>query len=103
MRRPLRLTTALQCLALAGLLATVACQNSSSPTTAGASKIAVTASAGGPVTIKTSSAEFEVLPSGYVRAYLVKEGKRLTLDDPDASGSLNAVTVDGKEIADFTL
>jgi alpha-galactosidase len=103
MRRLFRLTTALECLALAGLLAMVACQNSSSPTTSSASKITVTTNPGGPVTIKTSSAEFEVLPSGYVRAYLLKEGKRLTLDDPSASGSLNSVTVNGKEIADFTL
>jgi alpha-galactosidase len=105
MRRPSRFAAVLQCIVLASTLGIIACQNSSSPTVAGSSKIVVTVNPGGPVAIKTSSADFEILPSGYVEAYLLKQGKRLTLDDPAGSGpdSSNSVTVDGKEIADFTL
>jgi alpha-galactosidase len=105
MRQLSRFASVLQCLVLASSLAFIGCQNGSSPTTAGLSKIVVTANPGGPVTIKTASAEFEFLPSGYVQAYLLKQGKRLTLDDPAGSGpeSSNSVTVAGKEIANFTL
>jgi len=41
---------------------------------------------GGPVVVTTSTAEFQILPSGYLQATLLKDGKRLTLDDP-AEGS----------------
>src|SRR5271165_3051977 len=41
---------------------------------------------GGPVVITTSTAEFQILPAGYLQATLLKDGKRLTLDDP-AEGS----------------
>src|SRR5437763_9636589 len=42
---------------------------------------------GGPVIITTSAAEFQILPSGFVQATLVKDGKRMTLDDPAAGSS----------------
>lgn len=42
-------------------------------------KAAVTA--GGPVVLSSSTAEFQVLPSGYIQAFLVKDGMKLTLDD----------------------
>ncbi len=41
---------------------------------------------GGPIVVTTSTAEFQILPSGYLQATLLKDGKRLTLDDP-AEGS----------------
>jgi alpha-galactosidase len=46
------------------------------------SDIKVTISDGGPVILQTSTAEFQLLPSGYLQAYLVKDGKKLTLDEP---------------------
>ncbi|HEV2348535.1 MAG TPA: alpha-galactosidase [Terriglobia bacterium] len=65
-----------------------------------ASSVVVTRSSGGPVVIKSSSAEFDILPTGYVQGFLLKDGKRLTLDEPDTStGTLHA---DGKEFQDFT-
>ncbi len=67
------------------------------------SAIEVAAKPGGPLVLKTPAAEFEVLPSGYVRAYLLKDGKRLTLDEPDSAGSPETVRVGGKEIHDFAL
>ena len=105
MRRRPRFAAILQCVVLASSLIIIACQNNSSSTAAGPSKIIVTVNPGGPVTIRTASADFEILPSGYVQAYLLKQGKRLTLDDPAGSGpdASNSVTVDGNEIADFTL
>src|SRR5947209_12367141 len=42
---------------------------------------------GGPAIITTSAAEFEILPSGFVQATLVKDGKRMTLDEPAAGSS----------------
>ena len=69
------------------------------------SSVVVTVNPGGPVTIKTSKAAFEVLSSGYIRAYLLKDGMRLTLDEPEAafqSGSDGLLSGD-KEIRDFTL
>ena len=93
------------CLALACALALTVCQDRSSTAPSGASKITVTAKTGGPVTITTPSAEFKVLPSGYVQAYLLKQGKSLTLDDPDSVGAepANSVTVAGKEVTGFAL
>ena len=53
-----------------------------------------------PIVITTSSAEFRVEPNGYVQAALVKDGKRLTLDEPRAGApaSSNSVRIGGKDI-----
>lgn len=54
------------------------------------------------VQITTPSAEFTVLPNGYVKAELKGTPSPLTLDDPgDSEGS--AAAVSGKRIADFQL
>lgn len=55
--------------------------------TARPSDIKVDVRQGGPVVITTSAAEFQILPSGQVQAFLLKDGQRLTLDDAGASGS----------------
>ena len=62
---------------------------------------------GGPVVITTSTAEFQVLPSGFVQAALLKEGKRLTLDEPGvgSTGGSDSIIHEGKEldfVPDFT-
>jgi alpha-galactosidase len=69
------------------------------------SAVSVTVNPGGPVALKTVRAEFEVLPSGYVQGSLIKEGKPLTLDDPESgpSASSDYLVVGSKEIRDFTL
>jgi len=77
--------TGLWMLGLLFLLSGLACEKSA--TTVGGeeappSAVSVTVNPGGPVVVRTGSAEFDVLPSGYVQAFLVKEGKRLTLDEP---------------------
>src|SRR5690349_20552019 len=49
----------------------------SAPAEAGAapkSKITVTQSSGGPIAIKSSAAEFDILSNGYVQGFLIKDG-----------------------------
>src|SRR6266436_2114844 len=44
--------------------------------------ISVIVNPGGPVVLTTTRAEFQILPSGYVQALLLKDGQKLSLDDP---------------------
>jgi len=67
------------------------------------SKIEVAKHDDGSVTIKTSSAEFELSPHSYLRAWLVTNGVKLALDDPGANQSGSTVTVDGKSFDDFLI
>ena len=55
---------------------------------------------GGPVIITTSTAEFQILPSGFLQATLLKDGKRMTLDEPvvGSSGGSDSIIHDGKEV-----
>jgi len=46
------------------------------------STITVDVKAGGPAVLTTSAAEFQVRPDGYVQAFLLKDGQRLSLDEP---------------------
>jgi alpha-galactosidase len=52
---------------------------------------------GGPVVLTTSAAEFQVLPSGALQVTLLKERKRLTLDEPDTASS-DYLVHEGKEL-----
>jgi len=67
------------------------------------SVIVVTTKPGGPLLIKTPAAEFEVFLTGDLQAYLLKDGKRLTLDEPKREAGGDYATVGGKEIRDFAL
>ncbi len=51
------------------------------------SHIKVEVKPGGPIVLTTSSAEFQILPSGYIEASLLKGDQRLTLDAPGANSS----------------
>jgi alpha-galactosidase len=55
---------------------------------------------GGPVVVTTNAAEFQILPSGYLQATLLKGGQRLTLDDADvgSSGGSGYVMHEGKDL-----
>src|SRR5882762_5722767 len=73
------------------LLALTACSNSSNapsktPTTKSEptqpSTIIVDVNDQGPITLTTSTAEFQVRRDGYVQASLLKNGKKLSLDEP---------------------
>ncbi len=55
---------------------------------------------GGPVVLTTSTAEFQILPSGFLQATLLKDGKRLTLDEPEvgSAGGSDSIVHEGKEL-----
>jgi len=55
---------------------------------------------GGPVIVRTSTAEFQVLPNGFLQATLIKDGKRLTLDEPPvgSTGGSDSIIQGGKEL-----
>jgi len=62
---------------------------------------------GGPLVVTTKSAEFQILPNGFLQATLLKDGKRLTLDEPEvgSSGGSDSIVHGGKEfdfIPDFS-
>ncbi len=95
-------------IALAGAL--VSCSKPAAPPKAAPSQpsaIHVAVHDGGPVVITTSAAEFQVLPSGFLQATLAKDGKRLTLDEPNvgSAGGSDSIVIGGKEldfVPDFT-
>ena len=98
---------------LAALLLLLACsrlQRSSNneakpkPGTTQPSIIKVEVNDGGPVIITTSAAQFLVRPDGYVQAFLLKDGQKLTLDEPrvGAAADSNYIVSGGKE-THFTL
>ena len=55
---------------------------------------------GGPLVVTTKSAEFQILPNGFLQATLLKDGKRLTLDEPEvgSSGGSDSIVHAGKEL-----
>jgi alpha-galactosidase len=68
------------------------------------STIAVEVKDGGPVVLTTSAARFELMPDGYVRASLLKDGQALSLDDPSVGAPADSdfVQVAGRDVH-FTL
>jgi alpha-galactosidase len=76
------------------------------PAPAAASAVSVAVSAQGPLVLTTSSAEFQVTPNGYLRALLVVDGKKLSLDEPDANTAASGESVsvgDAEILFDFDL
>ena len=65
------------------------------------SQIKVEIKPGGPIVLTTSAAEFQILPSGYIQAALLKGDQRLTLDQPGTASS-DFLMLDGKPVQ-FTL
>jgi alpha-galactosidase len=88
-------------LALSGLfLLNLSCSRPPAKTEAPApepSQIKVEIKPGGPIVLTTSSAEFQILPSGYIQASLLKGDQRLSLDEPGA-GSSDLLVQDGKPV-----
>jgi alpha-galactosidase len=95
--QPIRFPTILF-IALAAILANVGCTKPSRPKTEPSrpSDIKVEIRDGGPVVITTSTAEFQVLPSGATQAALLMQGQRLTLDD--ANNASDSIVHEGKEL-----
>src|SRR5271169_605835 len=70
------------------------------PAPARPSDIKVEVRDGGPVVLTTSTAEFQILPSGFLQASLLKDGKRLTLDEPEvgSAGGSDYIVHDGQDL-----
>ena len=68
------------------------------------SAIKVELKPGGPVVLTTSAAEFQVNPDGYMQAFLLKDGQKLSLDEPrlGVPSDSDYVRVAGKDVH-FTL
>jgi len=64
------------------------------------SAILVDVKDGGPLVLTTSTAEFRVTPDGYVQASLLKDGQKLSLDEPGvgAPSDSDFARVGGKDI-----
>lgn len=90
------------CLCLPALLAVAGCRKSRTVSPAESSAVEVTVGSDGTVTAKTNSAQFEILPSGYIRASLPGKNTPETLDDP-ANTPGESVVVAGQEINDWVL
>ena len=62
---------------------------------------------GGPIVLTTPTAEFQFLPSGFLEATLLKDGKRWTLDEPNvgSTGGSDSIVHQGTEfdfVPDFS-
>jgi alpha-galactosidase len=79
-------------------------QKAAKPEPTQPSTINVDVKGGGPLVLTTSSAEFQVMPTGYVQASLLKGGKKLSLDEPVAGAPADSdfVRAAGKDVH-FTL
>src|SRR5579863_4686851 len=67
------------------------------------SAIGVSVSASGPIVLTTSAAEFQVLPSGYIQASLLQDGKKLSLDEPQEGNPAESnYLVDAGGVVHFT-
>jgi hypothetical protein len=64
------------------------------------SAIHVNVNVGGPLVLTTSAAEFQLTPDGYLHASLLKDGKKLSLDEPHVGtpSDSNIVNVGGKDV-----
>lgn len=91
------------CLLFAGMVCLSGCGRGSVNAPA-SGKVSVVERAGR-IGLKTSTAEFEVLASGYVQVFRIEGKGRLTLDEPEPSsgGSSDYVVSQGREIRDFAL
>jgi alpha-galactosidase len=102
LRRP-HCSSSIAVIALVGIAFLSGCKKApdQEKTTGGRpSDIKVEVRDGGPVVITTNTAEFQILPSGFLQATLLKDGKRLTLDEPgvgSAAGS-DYIVHDGKDL-----
>jgi alpha-galactosidase len=88
-------------LVIIGTLLATSCgrtSNKSAPRRSQPSGVKALVNQGGPLVITSSSAEFQVLPSGYIQAALIKGGQKLSLDEveEDRPVSSNFVMTGGK-------
>lgn len=80
-------TTIFFTLVLALMSASCSKSTPAAPASPQASTIKVEMKSGAPMVLTTSAAEFQIFPSGAVKAFLLKNGDRQTLDAPSTDGS----------------
>ena len=68
---------------------------------AAVSAVDVQVNAAGPLVVKTAVSEFDISSRGYMQAFLLRAGQRLTLDDPTADAAGGGLVVAGKPVRDF--
>lgn len=95
-------------LGVSALLFLSACRETTPPKSSeepASSAVKVLVNKTGPIVIQTSAAEFDILSSGYIQAFLLEKAGRKTLDDVNAGRpiSSNSATVAGEELRDFKL
>jgi alpha-galactosidase len=78
------------------------CRHSATSGPGNVSSVSVSA-AKDAIVMRTSSAEFRLLPSGYIQASLLRAGGTMTLDDPGAGVDTDEVISGGRSIHDFVL
>jgi alpha-galactosidase len=83
----------------AGMLLSTGCSRKENKpeTRSEPSKIEVVVNDGGPLVLTTGAAEFRILDSGSAQAFLLKDGSKLTLDEPGSSAGDHLMR-DGKDI-----
>jgi alpha-galactosidase len=64
------------------------------------STIKVSVKSRGPLVLTTSAADFQLTPDGYVQAFLLKHGQKLSLDDPQSGAVSDSdfVRMGGKDV-----
>ncbi len=92
-------TAACLCVALALALAACGGKTQTAPPKP-ASSIVVTQGTAGEAVVKTKSATFEILPSGYIKAALAGLQKSAVLDEPQTETG-EAVVIGGREVSDW--
>ena len=85
---------------LAGLISCTKPEQRPKPAPSRPSDIKVEVRDGGPIVVTTSRAEFQILPSGFLQADLLKDGTHLTLDEPGvgSTGGSDSIVHEGKEL-----
>jgi alpha-galactosidase len=81
----------------------IGCNKSAPPSTVQkpVSAVLVSSPPGGPLVVKSPSAQFAIYSSGYIQASLLKEGKWLSMDEPQTEGSTTSDVLlsAGKELS----
>ena len=97
---PAKFAVRITVILLAGLTSCTKPAQQPKPEPSHPSDIKVEVRDGGPIVISTSTAQFQILPSGFVQAVLQKDGKRLTLDEPGvgSTGGSDSIVHEGKEL-----
>jgi len=81
------------------------CGHSGPRKTVARSDVIVSIAPGPSIVVKTASAEFHLLPSGYLQASLLRDGQELTIDDAASNQGLKSdlPVIAGREVNDCVL